>query len=96
MTSTTATWLDSIDAETVEAALDQFSGQPTYSDLMDYADSDERFALWLFMANRWVFQDTGLEGIDDLEDWMWRDAFDAGHSPRGAVTDALADMGLGI
>lgn len=58
-----------------------------------YAGGDERFALWMHLCDRRCRSLTGLETAD-LEDHLWRDAYDAGQSPRDAVDSAIEASGF--
>lgn len=84
------TWLDTLDADKVEAALAKMRASQSYSveSCLRYAGNDERFALWLRQADLQAARRLGI-GIFDLADWTWRDAYDAGDSPTDALFEAL-------
>lgn len=58
-----------------------------------YGTDNPRFALWLALVDRHLTRLIGL-GHRDIEDWSWRDAFDAETSPREAARTALEDSDL--
>ena len=51
------------------------------------------FAIYMFLANRYLMRSVGL-GFDDIEDYLWRDAFDGDVPPREAARLALAHSGM--
>lgn len=57
-----------------------------------YYTDDVYFAVWMHALNRAV-QRRILLHFDDLEDWCYRDAYDAGESPRDAAIEMLEDNG---
>ena len=57
-----------------------------------YHTEDVFFALWLHALNRAV-QRRVLVSFDDLEDWDYWSAYDAGQSPQEAALEMLADNG---
>ena len=89
-----STWLDQKPADVVEAAIETLSRQddPAAEALFSYCGQDMRFALWLSLANKRVRRLTGV-GVFDLEDWRWRDTYDAGESPKEAVAEFLDEGG---
>lgn len=95
MSVTTGTWLDTLDVDRYETLVNAVTFVSTYDDILDYAGGDESFALWLTLVDVRIDQTLGVR-YSDLPDWSWRDAYEAGSSPRGAMNDALADMGLGL
>jgi hypothetical protein len=56
---------------------------------------DVHFALWLETLDRAV-QRRVLISYDDLEDWPYWDAYEAGMSPRDAALQMLADAGWDV
>ena len=50
------------------------------------------FEQWMEAVNRVLKSRIGLSS-EDLEDWMWRNSYEAGDSPRDAALYALEDMG---
>lgn len=88
------TWLDTLPAAKVEGALAK-ARENNFTragrNFLEMAGgNDERFALWLMLADNAVSRFAGV-GAFDLEDYLWRDAFDNGDSPRQAARDALAN-----
>lgn len=59
-------------------------------DMLAAASGDEKYALWLLIADTKCGGMIGL-GIFDLADYVWADAYANGDSPRTAVLDALAN-----
>ena len=59
-----------------------------------YYTDDVMFAIWMHAVDRAVMRRV-LVSAFDLEDWMYRDAYDAGQSPRDAAIDMLDDNGYG-
>jgi hypothetical protein len=57
-----------------------------------YHVDDVYFAVWLHALNRAV-QRRVLVSFDDLEDWDYWSAYDAGMSPKDAAIEMLADAG---
>jgi hypothetical protein len=55
---------------------------------------DVYFAIWLQALNTAV-QRRVMVSYDDLEDWDYWDAYEAGMSPRDAAVEMLADAGWG-
>lgn len=84
------TWLDKQDSDKVETALAQFRESSGYSDTMRYAADDERFGLWLHIADLKTVRGVGVS-IFDLSDWAWRDAYDNGTGPTAAAREALSE-----
>lgn len=87
------TWLDEKDAAKVEIALGGMrdaaaAGNHAAETCIHHAGGDERYALWLFYADRRCGRLAGV-GIFDLVDFGWHDAFTAGDSPRDAAREAL-------
>ena len=54
--------------------------------------SPRTFAQWMDAVDRVLESRIGFSS-GDLEDWMWRDSFEAGDSPRDAALSFLEDMG---
>lgn len=59
-----------------------------------FSTDDVAFAVWMHTLNRWVQRRVGLS-YDDLEDWNYRDAYDADLTPYEAAVDMLVDNGWG-
>jgi hypothetical protein len=78
------TWLDTLPADKLAAALDKYAARPT----MAAYTTDARFGLWLTLVDRRVTALAGV-GVFDLADWNMRDAFDAGATPKDAAIEAL-------
>jgi hypothetical protein len=57
-----------------------------------YHTDDVYFALWMHALNRAV-QRRVLVSFDDLEDWDYWSAYDAGMSPKDAAIQMLIDNG---
>ncbi len=77
-----STWIDTQDPEKVSTALAKLRTMSGHAaDWLNYAHGDERFALWLYLANTRCMRMAGV-GVFDLADHCWRDAYDAGESPR--------------
>ncbi len=56
----------------------------------EYAGGDPDFAEWLDDVDQFCLRKTGLS-IQDLRDYLWRDAFDSGSTPKEAWSDAVCD-----
>lgn len=52
---------------------------------------DAGFGEWLAEVDRWMAQEVGVTHRD-VEDWSWREAYDAQTHPRDAALDALDSM----
>lgn len=83
-----ADWLDTQEPEKLERSLELYRTEPALVHIRDYAGDDERFGLWLALANQSAARRLGIS-IFDLADYSWRDDFDAGTSPRSALMGAL-------
>lgn len=59
---------------------------------IEWAGGDREFALWLIYCDKRVTRAVGL-GLRDMEDWLWRDAYDNNVTPANAVIDAFANWG---
>ena len=59
-----------------------------------YHTDDVFFAVWLHALNRGV-QRRVVISFDDLEDWDYWSAYDAGMSPKDAALQMLEDAGWG-
>lgn len=55
-----------------------------------YMTDDVYFAVWMHAVNQAIIRRIGL-GFMDLEDWLYRDAYDADMAPREAALQMLAD-----
>lgn len=86
-----STWIDTKPEHEVRTAIDALVEKGMWTQYIDYANGDERFALWLRLVDRRVQRMTkGVVTMFDLADWNSRDTFDAGCSPAEGV-DAIAD-----
>lgn len=84
---TDTTWVDMQDQDKVGRAIAALRERsPSYVD--DMADGDERFALWLANVDHRMSRMVGLTHRD-IGDWGWRDAYEAGESPRDAAREGL-------
>jgi hypothetical protein len=86
-------WLETKPADAVaDAVVDLMaSTDPATRDLVDnYCGGDGRFALWMSLLNKRCITMLGLQ-VMDLEDWHWRDAYDAGDAPREAFLNFLEE-----
>lgn len=88
------TWIDTLDPIKVAAGLTKIraSAYGPAHPALDYAGGDEHFALFLAVADSKCQRITGL-GVFDLEDYLWRDAYDSGLSPSEALHGCLVDNG---
>lgn len=87
------TYLDTLPETKVERALERArsAGFTAFGrNMLEYADGDERFALWLLIADAGMSKTVGV-GIFDLADYDWVSAYGSGDSPRQAVRDALGN-----
>lgn len=84
------TYIDGLDQDKVTRTLAEKGSALTER----WHTDDQRFALWLQLCNRNMAGRIGF-GVDDIEDWTWRDAYDAGMDPRSAVNEALEHSGMG-
>lgn len=86
------TWIDEQPPDKVEAALVSMRARrdsgKDISGVFEHSGGDERYALWLGLANYRCMRTIGFR-IFDLEDYLWADAFENGDSPREAVIAAL-------
>lgn len=64
-----------------------------WADVVQYAGGDEAFALWLWRADVAARKNIRVS-LFDLADYCYRDAYDAGDSPREVVRAALAAEGF--
>lgn len=55
---------------------------------MHTMSTDLEFELWKEAVDLWLMSLIGLTS-DDIKDWAYRDAFDAGVHPNEAAQDAL-------
>lgn len=89
------TWLDEQDPAKVARALDAVRESEGFARWLDtYAMGDERFALYLATADRWMTR-RFMVGLSDLADWHWRDAYDGGQSPQEAVRECMSEDEIG-
>jgi len=49
--------------------------------------------VWLEVCNQLVVDKLGV-GINDLEDFLWRDRFDDDYTPEEAVEEFLESLGV--
>lgn len=91
MSTPTNPWFDTLPGPRLQEAINALG--PT---LMErYHTDDVYFAVWLHTVNRAVQRRVGLS-FDDLEDWGYRDAYDAGQSPKEAALEMLEDNGYDV
>lgn len=84
------TWIDVQDPAKVESSLTQLKATDRGRHIIEhYAGGDERFGLWLALADRRMTRAVGV-GFSDISDWRWRDAYDEGYTPSEAAREALA------
>lgn len=87
-------YLDTLPELKVERALERARSQafraPGGRDMLETAGGDERYALWLLIADAGCARRIGV-GIFDLADHTWADAYENGDSPSTAVLDAIAN-----
>lgn len=91
-------WLDTIGRDKVDVALDALrkqrdEGHHGVKACLDYANGDERFALWLRLVNAAVTRKAGVS-LFDLADVTLRDWFDDGYTPNDAAREALSSDDL--
>lgn len=55
--------------------------------------NQRRFMVWLEVCNQLVVDKLGV-GINDLEDFLWRDRFDDDYTPEEAVEEFLESLGV--
>lgn len=87
------TWLDEQDSKKVDAGLAAFrelrdKGNAIATGAYDSSNGDELFAYWLYLVDMRAVRTVGV-CASDLSDWMSRDSYDAGDSPRTAFHAAL-------
>ena len=81
-------WFDTLPGPRLQEMIDKHG-----DDLKKrYGVEDEYFAIWLHALNRAV-QRRVLISFDDLEDWDYWSAYDAGQSPKEAAIEMLIDNG---
>ncbi len=84
----TNAWIDNLPGPKLAEVVDKHGAA-----LMERHHTDDvYFAIWLHTVDRAVRRRV-LLGIDDLEDWGYRDAYDAGESPAEAAVEMLNDNG---
>lgn len=88
------TYIDSLPELKVERALEHARSRRFTAagggDMLALAGGDERYALWLLIADTKSVRTIGLS-ILDLSDWTWADAYADGTSPTEALREALAN-----
>lgn len=91
------TWIDKLPAAKLGPALAQLGEHADrYADHLRYADGDDRFALWLALVDKRVWQLSGhAVSLFDLADWNSRDEYEAGTSPVRGAYEALANDDVG-
>ena len=84
------TWMASKPSDKIAEAIAKMNAATDMvtRSVCEYAGDDEHFALWLNLANARVMRITSMT-INDLPDYLWRDAYDEGMSPREAASDML-------
>jgi hypothetical protein len=86
--TTTNPWFDTLPGPRIEQMIEKHGAALKER----YYTNDVYFALWLHALNRAV-QRRVLVSFDDLEDWNYRDNYDAGMMPVDAAKEMLADNG---
>ena len=81
-------WIDSLPGPRLQEVIEKEGGALKSR----YGTDDVYFALWLHALNRAV-QRRVLISFDDLEDWDYWSAYDAGQSPKEAAIEMLIDNG---
>ena len=95
-----STWLDTRPAQSVSDAVEAIvQAAQTQTDhraveAIRYSGGDARFALWLYLIDQRISRRYGLS-LWDLEDWMSRDAYDAGMSPAEGAREAMGNDDIG-
>ena len=88
MTKVTNEWIAKIDSDKLSEWIEKNGERAKKRHHTD----DVYFAVWMHHLNL-VVQRRVMMSYDDLEDWDYRMAYDAGMSPREAATDMLEDLG---
>lgn len=84
------TWIESKDPAKVQSVVDN-QGEWLKE---RYHTDDVYFAIWMHAVNGAVRRRV-LVHFDDLEDWGYRDAYDADMHPKDAALGMLEDNGYG-
>jgi hypothetical protein len=86
-----ATWLDRLPhpevADKAAACLEEMLGPAEAVELLERADGDRRFALWLHLVDHHL---ADLPTPPTPSSLKWRDAYEAAWSPRDAAFAAWA------
>lgn len=93
------TWLDEQPDDKIDRAMQAMlaalaSGRHREKHCTEYAGGDNRFALWLVLADVECVRITEEVGIFDIGDFLWRDNYLAGSSPKAAAREALENDDL--
>lgn len=83
-----STWVDTLPADKVDEWIEK-NGERA---MKVHHTDDPRFAVWLHYLNRAVMRRV-MVTYQDLEDWDYWSAYEAGMSPRDAAMDMLRDAG---
>lgn len=87
------TWIGAQDQMKIEAFHQTCQTKISdWSERLEYAYGDHEFAMWMVLVDRQLFRRIGL-GHLDVEDWVWRDSYDEGLSPKEASISALTELG---
>lgn len=85
-------WLDQQDPVLVERRLEELRETPPRA--AAHANGDERFGLWLHLADVACMRSFGIS-IFDLADWGWYSAYESGQGPKRAMLEAMEEDDLG-
>ena len=88
MTKVANEWIAKIDSDKLSAWIEE-NGERAKE---RHHTNDVYFAVWMHHLNL-VVQRRVMMSYDDLEDWDYWMAYDAGMSPREAAKDMLEDLG---
>jgi hypothetical protein len=88
MSTTTNQWIQNLPGPRLKEVVEK------HGDALKkrHRTDDVYFAIWLETLNRAV-QRRVIISYDDLEDWDYWSAYEAGMAPRDAATQMLADAG---
>lgn len=89
-TTTTNPWFDTLPGPRLQQVIEE-KGEALKE---RHHTDDVYFAVWLQALNQSV-QRRVLLSYDDLEDWGYWSAYDAGMSPKDAALEMLEDNGWG-
>lgn len=82
------TWIDQQNPTTIDAAIakSKAKNDHIWQWSEPRAQGNDRYHLWLALADRWVHRMLGMS-MWDLEDWHWADEFHDGTSPKEAAQE---------